>query len=152
MATDLRSWWATATPRQRDAKVAESLGLLLYEWVGRLVPHGRSQSVHEKPLSDRVALKPIPWSSFDARWINSSLYTYSTSWEHAGPLLDRLRTEGWRIKIEEYPPGCSVTIYRPMDRDDLGPAFFFGEVNRVVGATYPEAIALAFCIARGVQP
>jgi hypothetical protein len=98
---DLREWWATASPRERDAKVAQALG-----WF--------------------MAGQP-----------------YSTSWEHAGPLLDALGSEfDWEIRRR--PDGVIVT------RICRYPA---GSAATEFGArceTAPEAIALAFCLANGV--
>lgn len=116
---DLREQWPSLSPRERDAKVAEALGYKVL-WFG-LTPEHRVPAVVEAS-----AAWPVP------------LYC---TWEHAGPLLDRLREEGWDYKLICAPQGLALTATRVTEED-------LRRVDSGWHTIAPEAIALAFCLSR----
>ena len=143
---DLRDWWINASPRERDAKVAEALGWRLY---GR--PRGWNPGLSIVPPEGAasVALDPFPWDRFDDAILlrdSPALAAYSTSWEHAGGLVDLLQREGWTVR----------SSVRPANKE--GPAH--AVVSCQLGArvesserrpSASEATALAFVLSRESQ-
>jgi hypothetical protein len=108
----LRDSWPVLSPRERDAKVAEALGLTV-RWLGS-----------------------GPWVNDNA---SHAVPPYSTSWEHAGGLLDRLREEAscaFGIRMLVGLPWYLIVVKGESVKAD------------VTCTTGPEAIALAFCLSR----
>lgn len=129
----LREEWPKLSPRERDARVAEALG--------REVVKIWSAEAH----AERFYVKPDPDATFIPEWgiRHDPLPFYSTSWEHAGPLLDKLREEGWCVELRHYP-ACAV------DSEAVAIIYTVKSDPYLVarGETLPSAIALAFSLSR----
>lgn len=148
----LREEWPSLSPRERDARVAVALGGAV-AWLG-LTPE------NQQPY--------VVWPDGQSRPVQE----YTSSWEHAGPLLDKLREEGWtgvltahlgywllRLSLDctkrlEGGP-CRWTPGAPGDPDwcyyceRLKTSFVAAkEEVQVSGEDGPSAIALAFCLSR----
>lgn len=136
----LRDEWPALSPRERDARVAEALGLHLWEWCSDPCrPGPRSLSIHDLPVPPSASFRVVPWATFRAEEVNRTLYAYTTSWSLAGPLLDKLREEGWRATLWMNRDGAGVALSR------TGAAEAIDTDAQVSG---PSAIALAFCLSR----
>jgi len=132
-ADTLRQQWPTISPRERDARVAEALGFKLWQsGKGSLGSPQRQTIATDSPGS---GWRHLP---FSRRWEEDDprIPPYSTSWEHAGPLLDRLRSDGWCVRLEAAPLSVLLELSRP-------PGFVIG----LESETGPDAIALAFVLA-----
>ena len=133
-ARSLRDLWPSLSPRERDAKVAEALG-----W--KLVQSGNSElrypigPANTVPAGDRE----IPWAGVDlSTFFAPFISPYSTSWEHAGPLLDQLAADGWTIVLRSSPTHGYDVMEATLEGRRFG--------CRSEGG--PSTIALAFCLAR----
>jgi hypothetical protein len=128
---DLRELWPTLSPRERDARVAEALGLKVVQF--GLSPEHRVPAI----VIDDARSLPVP--------------RYSTSWEHAGPLLDRLAADGWFPRLSPY----HSQSLRGLAWIVSGEGIFDGRVreldSEIPCSSAPEAIALAFCLSREVD-
>lgn len=122
--TSLREQWPSLSPRERDARVAESLG---------------REVVWMEPFGAFL----VPEDVGGYHW---AVPTYSTSWEHAGPLLYQLRSERWSVtlQVNDDPKyGCRISLLLWGEDDQLRQVST-GWAKREP----PEAIALAFCLAK----
>jgi hypothetical protein len=133
MKSDLRTWWSSASPRERDAKVAEALGWFMV---------GPREELNGAVWGKEPAQDSKKW----AVW--KEVEHYTTSWEHAGPLLSRLTVDGWeyvalgifddgsgRIELRQQADSKNPDIHVELERREL-----------------PEVVALAFCLAKEAQP
>ncbi len=145
--------WPTLSPRERDARVAQALGGILVERM-----YGALGTKDE--IRVQMVLLPDPrrgrhkddercfrlgWTEFLSRKLDSTtLRDYSTSWEHAGPLLDRLREEGWRIVLRADARGWDVMeAHAPEGTEALSRPWDF-ECRAETG---PSLVSLLFCLA-----
>lgn len=157
MPEDLRSTWSSLSPREKDARVAEALGHTLWRvlnpvtldaWQEERSPEWRRVFPTDWPT------KQLPWSEFDPRMLSEAddLMPYSTSWEHAGPLLDRLAADGFFPELYAYQRDSqaefrvaycvrwvqhSRRLARGVTHDTEAPQ-----------PSAPEAISLAFVLSR----
>jgi hypothetical protein len=122
----IRDEWTSLSPRERDAKVAEAMG-----W-----KHVPGSSSPDSPLGG--------WYNRAGRFMGERRPAFSTSLEHGGGMLERLRDDGWDTRIDIFS-GRGDDASAPVDI-----ALRHREHSAVAvrAMTLPEAIALAFCLAK----
>jgi hypothetical protein len=135
--SDFAEKWRSLTPRQRDALVAEARGWkITRETDGDDVrwscqPPGGEATELASSLSSPAALEVAPTHGPDLLW-------FSTSWEHAGPLLEEMLAAGVEVrfmrdigrpKVVSWPRDASPIIATSIDK-----------------AGWPELLALAYVI------
>lgn len=149
MSDDLRTLWPTLSAREKDARVAEALGLVLWKrtYHTSTGPYVQQEvyPVEHHPLrvlhlvDDPLRAEVIPWTDFASDQVaGRSLADYST-WEHAGLLLDRLREEGWtpiEILLKEGEWRVHLYAMKP-----------YREAH-AWSTSGPDAIALGFVLSR----
>lgn len=127
----LREEWPSLSPRERDARVGEALGLSLWS---SMIQGTRFYLVLPRAPGPGWLLED--WSCERGRDV-AGLRRYSATWEHAGPLLDKLREDEWTIDIQS-DRAWRVHLYHPQK----------DEIHTQSEGTACGAIALAFCLSR----
>jgi hypothetical protein len=143
---DLRSLWPSLSSREKDARVAEVLG-----WRIRKIPTLDSEwwDCHAPPPEPPAFRVTLRFDRERTRLISEVrpdgllLPHYSTSWEHAGPLLEALSAEGWGWTLCAKADGLQpdVALFSPGPEQDDHPWVF-------EDASVLSAVCLAFVVAK----
>ena len=140
----IREDWPQLSARERDAKVAEALG-----WTVVDLSSGAHRQIDcTDPLGrPSTSLHFVDGDlHYEATTVHADgLPYYSTSWEHAGQLLDRLADEGWFPSLEaRYDRGRDEVRWYLAGCSQEGLCLPQGEGYSAA----PEAIAFGFGLAR----
>jgi hypothetical protein len=148
MRSDLRTWWSTASPRERDGRVAETLGL---DVIRKCYRCGHGEDSHRSGGLCEICIPPSDTTGSDSAcqsFVRFSPHPYSTSWVHAGPLLSQLAEEGWFPELHVRTDDCGIALLWVVTGcDSRGSDLYSG-----LAASPTSAIALAFCLAKEAQP
>lgn len=152
--SSLQSLWPTLSPRERDAMVAKAKGWKLWRMTN-LVTGDSWQEAHPAGYEFQTLrlFASISWSEFDPALIVDAddLPEFSASWASVGPLLDEMIAAGCRLtwQPEERAGGFLVSARKPVlcvTPPHVGTLIAEG------GESWPERIALCYCLWQGVQP
>jgi hypothetical protein len=143
----LREEWPTLSSRERDARVAKALGIrpdITWEIVtsgGGATAFSRdSETAARAWLAEKHANGMLLTHRVEA-WTH---HPNSSTWAVAGPLLDKLREEGWAQIDVRFRVDADIWRCHIYSGADLSYEEFHAQ------GVGPSAIALAFCLSREV--